>query len=102
MYAVHTAGKTAGHRAPVRLEPITLLLQAQVRAAAAADGHGVIHPTHAVVRGDEVVGYTSLGSVKLVFAWLDTRKLSAPETLQVIAHAGSRWRNSLANARTGQ
>ena len=87
MYAVHTSGSLPRRREPVTLVPITLLLRAQVQAAAAADGHGVIHPTHAVRRGDEVVGYTSLGAVRMVFAWLDTRKLSAPETFRI-------WRES--------
>jgi len=81
MYAVQTSG-SRGRREAVTLAPITLILRAQVQAAAAADGHGVIHPTHAVLRGDEVVGYASLGAVKMFFAWLDTRKLSAPESFR--------------------
>jgi len=94
MYALPTI-LNAG-RPVVTLVPISDGLDARVRAAAAADGHGCIHPTHAVLRGDEVVGYASLGRVRLFFTWLDSRKLSGPESHrawrqceEILAAAGS-------------
>ena len=65
----------------VTLRPLRLHELPGLTAAAAADqGHIVIHPTHGVWRGGESVGYASLGAVKLFFAWLDTQKLSAHES----------------------
>lgn len=44
----------------------------RLRAAAAADGHAVILPTHQVQRAGAVVGYASLGAARLFVAWLQS------------------------------
>jgi hypothetical protein len=49
--------------------------------AARGDGnHAVIDPTHIVMRAQEIVGYASLGKVRMMYAWLDTHKLSGLES----------------------
>lgn len=72
----------------IQVVPISAGQLPALRAAAAADGdHAVIHPTHRVDRAGELVGYASLGRVRLFFAWLDSQKLSAPESF-------SAWRQA--------
>jgi hypothetical protein len=53
---------------------------ALVEAARADGNHAVIDPTHVVMRGDEIVGYGSIGRVRMFYAWLDTQKLSGMES----------------------
>lgn len=68
---------------PVRPEllPATAAWLPQIHAAAQADGgHAVMKPTHVAVRGKQVVGYGSLGALPMMFAWLDTKQLSARES----------------------
>lgn len=81
MYTI-APSKRLDARPVVELVTLTPSLLAAVRVAAAADGHGVIHPTHAVMRGAEAVGYASLGAVPMFFAWLDTQRLSGPESFR--------------------
>lgn len=82
MYRVQTIEATPP-RAEVRLVPMTPALLPQVTAAAQADaGHILIAPSHAVMRSNEAVGYASLAVVPMFFAWLDTNKLSAPESFR--------------------
>jgi len=66
----------------IHLEPYSPPRHAAALAAAAtADNHRVIAPTHVAVRGtDECVGYASLGGQRLFFAWLDSKKLVARES----------------------
>jgi hypothetical protein len=74
---VHTAGREA-----VQLVELGPAEEPALRAAAARDGHRVIAATHVLKRGDEVVGYASLGRQQLFFAWLDSRKLSVFESFR--------------------
>jgi len=61
---------------PVQLAQLPALME-----AARADGnHAVIDPTHVVLRGREIVGYGSLGRVRMMYGWLDTHKLKGPES----------------------
>lgn len=63
------------------LVPATPALLPQVHAAAQADGgHAVLSPTHVAQRGGRVVGYGSLGKLPMMFAWLDTKALTARES----------------------
>ena len=82
-----TPGTARGDARPtVELVPLTDALRAQTAAAAAADGHGVVAASHAVIRtarGDArptVVGYMSLGVVPMLFVWLDSRQVTPRET----------------------
>ena len=52
---------------------LTPELQLPAAAAAAADRHQLIAPTHVVVKDGRVIGYGSLGRVRLFFAWMDTK-----------------------------
>lgn len=84
MYAVQTQGPekpaTTGG-AGIRLAPLTPALRAVLERAAAADGgHGVIRPTHAVLRGETVIGYVSLGTVAMLYAWMDRTQATARES----------------------
>lgn len=63
---------------PARLEAL--------RAAAAADNHAVIAPTHVMQRGDEVCGYLSLGGLPTVQAWFDSHHKHAADSLKMIEH----------------
>jgi len=62
--------QASGH---ATLLPMTPALLAQARAAAAADHHPLIVPTHAVVREGRVIGYGSLGAVRMFYAWMDSQ-----------------------------
>lgn len=71
----------------INLLPVHLNQLPALREAAAADGHILIYPTHIVWRSradgtKEMVGYGSLGSVRMMFAWLDSHKLSGPESFR--------------------
>lgn len=75
-------------KSDIQLLPVHLDQLPAVAAAAAADNHVLIHPTHVVLRGTprggppEIVGYASLGSVRMMFAWLDSKKLTGPESFR--------------------
>lgn len=68
----------------VQLITLTPALRAELlKAAAADDGHGVIEPTHAVLRADAVIGYVSLGVVPMLYAWMDRNRATARESFTV-------------------
>jgi len=69
-------------RADITLLPMHSAQVPELAAAAAADGHVLIYPTHVVKRGSEIVGYASLGVVRMMFAWLDSKKLTGPESFR--------------------
>jgi hypothetical protein len=74
---------TRPERAPIEVVPVTQVHLQGLELLAKADGHGVIYPTHAVMRGDEeIVGYGSLGRVPMFFAWLHSRKLGPRESFE--------------------
>ena len=64
---------------PARAEELPAL-----RAAALADNHEIIAPTHVFEKRGEIVGYASLGSVPLVLPWFHTKKCKAADTLYLI------------------
>jgi hypothetical protein len=71
----------------IQLLPVHLDQLPALDAAARADKHVLIHPTHIVLRSvpdrpPQIVGYASLGSVRMMFAWLDSNKLTAPESFR--------------------
>lgn len=53
---------------------------------AAKDGHGVYRPTHVVCNASgEIVGYLSVTPLPVVAAtWLDTKRVSALESIRVL------------------
>lgn len=67
-----------------RLEPLTRPEDvAAVLAAGRADNDGVCFPSHAVVRGGEVVGAVSLGVVPLVMLWNHSQKVGPRDSLHL-------------------
>jgi len=55
-----------------------------VMAAAAADAHQCIAPTHAMMRGEQVIGYLSLGGMPVVQAWFDSKSGHVRDSLNMI------------------
>ena len=55
-----------------------------LRAAAADDNHGVVAPTHVMVKGGEVVGYLSLGAMPTVHLWFDSKQAHASDSLKMM------------------
>ena len=53
---------------------------------AAADQHPVIAPTHIMQKGDEVIGYFSIGGLPTVQAWFDSHHKHAADSLKMIEH----------------
>jgi hypothetical protein len=54
--------------------------------AAAADDHQCIAPTHVMVKGDQIIGYLSLGGMPVVQAWFDTKNPHVLDSLKMIEH----------------
>jgi hypothetical protein len=52
---------------------------------AAADNHVVIGPTHLLIKGDEIVGYMSLGGITHVHNWFHSEKGNAKDSLLAIS-----------------
>ena len=55
-----------------------------MNAAAAADNHPVLAPSHVMVKGGQVIGYLSLGSLPTVQAWFDSKNKHALDSLKMI------------------
>lgn len=73
--------------------PLPLAQLPALTEAARADGnHAIIDPTHVIMRGGEIVGYGSLGRVRMMYGWLDTNKLKGPESFNA-------WRQAEAEMR---
>lgn len=52
--------------------------------AAAADDHTVIAPTHVMVRGEQIIGYLSLGAMPVVQSWFDSKSGHVLDSLKMI------------------
>ena len=52
--------------------------------AAKADNHQVLAPTHVMLRGDQIIGYLSLGGIPTVQAWFDTQSGHVLDSLKMI------------------
>lgn len=57
-----------------------------LQAAAAADQHPVIAPTHVMLKGPDIIGYLSLGGLPTVQAWFDSRHKHPLDSLKMIEH----------------
>lgn len=53
-------------------------------AAAQADNHLCIAPTHVMVRGEEIIGYLSIGGMPVVQAWFDSKSGHVLDSLKMI------------------
>lgn len=52
--------------------------------AARADNHLCIAPTHVMMRGEQIIGYLSLGAMPVVQAWFDSQSGHALDSLKMI------------------
>ena len=62
-------------------------LPARVRAlqaAAAADHHPVLAPTHVLMLGDQILGYLSIGGLPTVHAWFDSQHKNPAQSIRMI------------------
>lgn len=59
---------------------------------AARDNHRVLWPTHIAMKGDEIAGYASLGTVALVNLWSHSQRMTARDSLTL-------WKEMEQNAR---
>ena len=57
---------------------------ADLQRAAAADDHLVLAPTHVMMKGEQIVGYLSLGGLPTVHAWFDSKSPHASDSLKMI------------------
>lgn len=55
-----------------------------LKAAAAADNHCVIAPTHLMLKGQNLLGYLSLNGIPNVHAWFDSKHPHASDSLKMI------------------
>lgn len=53
-------------------------------AAAAADDHCVLYPTEVFEKNGEIVGYVSVFGMPIVNVWLDSKKVTARDSLYLL------------------
>jgi hypothetical protein len=70
------------------LSPLKWEEFAALRAAAAADNHVVVDPTHVLKRGRgasaEMVGYAGIQHLACLHVWVDSRRVRARESLELL------------------
>lgn len=54
---------------------------------AAADNHGLVYPTHTVMREGQPIGYVSVGGAPMVHVWMDSQQARVWDSLQLMQHA---------------
>lgn len=72
---------------PPQNEPEAAALNATVdrlHAAAAADNHAVLNPTHVVLKGEAIVGYGSLAGLPTLHLWVDSKRVNAMESMRLL------------------
>jgi hypothetical protein len=67
-----------------QLRPMTLADLPALVEAAKQDDHVVICPTHVITKKGEIVGYVSIGSVWMVNAWVDSRRVNRFESTRLL------------------
>jgi hypothetical protein len=68
-----------------RLVPVrTPEFAGEIMRAAQADDHVCIAPTHAMVRGEKIIGYLSLGGMPVVQSWFDSKSGHVLDSLKMI------------------
>jgi hypothetical protein len=55
-----------------------------VHGAAELDGHGLLAPTHVVLKENVIAGAFSIGGAMLVTMWLDSQRLQARQSFSLI------------------
>lgn len=72
---------------PLHPEDIPVL-----QAAAAADRHGVLYPSDGVWKDGQLVGYASICTTPIVHVWLDSRRVTAIDSVRLLAQLDARLR----------
>jgi hypothetical protein len=71
-----------------RLVPLTTVEQFKaLQAYAAQDGHIVVCPSHLVMKGSQIVGYGSIGSVPMLNTWVHSKHVNKFESLRLLREA---------------
>ena len=65
----------------------THALVERLKAAAAADQHIVVAPTHVMLAGEEIMGYLSIGGLPTVQAWFNSAHKNPAHSIRMIEHA---------------
>lgn len=73
---------------------------AELQQLAGEDNHAVLAATHVMVKGGKVVGYLSLGALPCVHAWFDTKNKHATDSLKMIEHGETIFREKGVRAYT--
>lgn len=58
----------------------------ELAAAAAADQHVVLGPTHVVLKGGRVVGYASVAGMPTMHVWMDRQHTNALDSVRMLEH----------------
>lgn len=68
-----------------RLVPLTSVEQFMaLERAAGKDQHVVVCPTHLILKGDEIVGYASLGNVAVLNTWVCRGRVNKHESTRLL------------------
>lgn len=62
--------------------------------AAKSDDHAPLHPTHVILRGDDIIGYYGLNSLPLYRLWFHSEKMKATDSLRVLWHIEQGYREA--------
>lgn len=62
--------------------------------AAKSDAHAPLHPTHVILRGDDIIGYYGLNSLPLYRLWFHSEKMKATDSLRVLWHIEQGYREA--------
>lgn len=76
--------------AAAQLLPLDPALLPALRAAARADEHALLFPTHVVSKGGDLVGYASLDATPIVNVWLDSKRVVALDSVRLLVAAEQR------------
>lgn len=69
----------------VQTRPLRSMDQlAELVSVAAEDAHTVIAPSHLVTRGQEIVGYASVGAIPMLHVWLKRGAVRPRESLMLL------------------
>lgn len=71
-----------------RLVPLTTVEQFKaLQDCARQDNHIVVCPTHLVVKGEQIVGYGSVGKVPMLNCWVHSKHVNKFESIRLLREA---------------
>lgn len=68
----------------IQLVPLQHHLLDKLERFAKADSHGIVFPTHVMVKKDEITGYLSVNAVPNVGGWFSTKKMNPRDSFQIL------------------